>query len=51
VLDAQRSLYDSEYLLADSDRAVTSALVALYTALGGGWEPSAPARRTAANSQ
>ena len=37
VLDAQRSLFDSEDALADSDRAVTTALVALYKAIGGGW--------------
>jgi NodT family efflux transporter outer membrane factor (OMF) lipoprotein len=55
VLDAQRSLYESEDELADSDRAVTTALVALYKALGGGWEPPAAApeaaRPVAANSQ
>jgi multidrug efflux system outer membrane protein len=44
VLDAQRSLFESEDQLADSDREVTTALVALYKALAGGWEPisSAP---------
>jgi NodT family efflux transporter outer membrane factor (OMF) lipoprotein len=40
VLDAQRSLYVSEDELADSDRAVTTALVALYKSLAGGWEPT-----------
>ncbi|MGN6504553.1 MAG: efflux transporter outer membrane subunit [Tepidisphaeraceae bacterium] len=39
VLDAQRSLYQSEDALADSDRAVTTAMVALYKALAGGWTP------------
>ncbi|MGN6625014.1 MAG: TolC family protein, partial [Tepidisphaeraceae bacterium] len=39
VLDAQRSLYQSEDALADSDRAVTTAMVALYKALAGGWAP------------
>jgi outer membrane protein TolC len=39
VLDAQRSLYDSQDALADSDRAVTTSVVALYKALGGGWNP------------
>jgi len=38
VLDAERSLYQVEDQLADSERAVTSNLVALYKALGGGWE-------------
>ena len=38
VLDAERSLYQTEDQLADSERAVLSNLVALYKALGGGWE-------------
>lgn len=38
VLDAQRSLYQSEDQLVDSTRAVAANLVALYKALGGGWE-------------
>jgi len=38
VLDAERSLYQSEDQLVDSERAVTEDLVALYKALGGGWE-------------
>ena len=38
VLDAERSLYQSEDQLVDSERAVTANLVALYKALGGGWE-------------
>lgn len=40
VLDAQRSLFESEDQLADSDRAVTTSLIALYKALGGGWQAS-----------
>ena len=40
VLDAERSLYQTEDQLADSERAVLSNLVALYKALGGGWETS-----------
>jgi NodT family efflux transporter outer membrane factor (OMF) lipoprotein len=43
VLDAQRSLFESQDDLADSDRAVTTALVALYKALAGGWQPLHPA--------
>ena len=38
VLDAQRSLYQSQDSLAQSDRVVTTDLIALYKALGGGWE-------------
>ncbi len=38
VLDAERSLYQSEDQLVVSERAVAENLVALYKALGGGWE-------------
>ena len=38
VLDAERQLYGSEDLLAQSQTAVTTNLIALYKALGGGWE-------------
>jgi NodT family efflux transporter outer membrane factor (OMF) lipoprotein len=38
VLDAQRQLYSNEDLLAQSQTAVTTNLIVLYTALGGGWE-------------
>ncbi|MDP3182300.1 MAG: efflux transporter outer membrane subunit [Desulfobaccales bacterium] len=38
VLTAQRSLYTSEDALVQSTRAVDTNLVALYKALGGGWE-------------
>jgi NodT family efflux transporter outer membrane factor (OMF) lipoprotein len=38
VLEAQRSLYQSQDALIESDRAVSSDLIALYKALGGGWE-------------
>jgi len=38
VLDVRRSLYQSEDLLAASDQAVSLDLIALYKALGGGWE-------------
>lgn len=38
VLDAQRSLYSSQDALAQSDRDLALDLVALYKALGGGWE-------------
>jgi multidrug efflux system outer membrane protein len=38
VLQAQRDLYETEDALVQSDRAVTTNLVSLYKALGGGWE-------------
>jgi multidrug efflux system outer membrane protein len=38
VLETQRSLYSSESDLAQSKAAMTSNLVSLYKALGGGWE-------------
>jgi outer membrane protein, multidrug efflux system len=48
VLDARRSLYQSDDLLAVSDQAVSLDLIALYKALGGGWEtlPQASALAT-----
>lgn len=38
VLDAQRQLFALQDDLAQSERSVTSSVVALYKALGGGWE-------------
>lgn len=38
VLESQRSLYQSQDALIESDRAVSSDLIALYKALGGGWQ-------------
>lgn len=38
VLDAQRSLLATQLSLADSMQSVSTDLVALYKALGGGWE-------------
>ena len=38
VLDAQRTLHAAQDQLAQSDTAVASDLVALYKALGGGWD-------------
>lgn len=38
VLDAERSLYQAEDELAQSGRTMTLNLVALYKALGGGWQ-------------
>jgi outer membrane protein, multidrug efflux system len=42
VLDAQRVLLQAEDLLAQSDIQIAQNLIAVYKALGGGWE-SAPA--------
>jgi NodT family efflux transporter outer membrane factor (OMF) lipoprotein len=38
LIITRRSLYVSEDKLVDSERAVTGNLIALYKALGGGWE-------------
>jgi NodT family efflux transporter outer membrane factor (OMF) lipoprotein len=38
VLVAQRSLYTAEDQLVQSERTIVSNLIALYKALGGGWE-------------
>ncbi len=38
VLNAEQSLYTSEDQLAQSEQSVSTSLVALYKALGGGWE-------------
>jgi NodT family efflux transporter outer membrane factor (OMF) lipoprotein len=42
VLDAERSLLSFQDQLAQSDGTVTSNLVSLYKALGGGWTSMAP---------
>lgn len=41
VLDAQRSMFSFENQMAESDGTVTSNLIRLYKALGGGWSSSA----------
>jgi multidrug efflux system outer membrane protein len=38
VLDAERTLLDAQDRLADSETLTATALVAVYKALGGGWE-------------
>jgi NodT family efflux transporter outer membrane factor (OMF) lipoprotein len=38
VLESQRSLYQSQDALIESDQIVSSNLIALYKALGGGWK-------------
>jgi NodT family efflux transporter outer membrane factor (OMF) lipoprotein len=42
VLDAERALLSAQLQLADSSTSVSSNLVQLYKALGGGWEPTYP---------
>jgi NodT family efflux transporter outer membrane factor (OMF) lipoprotein len=42
VLTAQRSLFSSEDALVNSNRTVSTNLVALYKAMGGGWEDQYP---------
>jgi len=39
VIDSQRALLDSQNNLARIHSATTTSLIALYKALGGGWEP------------
>jgi NodT family efflux transporter outer membrane factor (OMF) lipoprotein len=41
VLDAERNVQQNELSLADSTTSLSTNLVALYKALGGGWESSA----------
>jgi NodT family efflux transporter outer membrane factor (OMF) lipoprotein len=41
VLDAERSLYQAQDALVQSDRAVILNLIKLYKALGGGWSMAA----------
>jgi outer membrane protein TolC len=45
VLDAERTLFNSELAAAQMRQAQLSAIVRLYTALGGGWQtpPAVPA--------
>jgi NodT family efflux transporter outer membrane factor (OMF) lipoprotein len=42
VLNAERTLQQSELSAADSTAAASTDLVALYKALGGGWQKTAP---------
>ncbi len=43
VLDEQRNLFQTQSELAQSDAALSADLVALYKALGGGWDAASPA--------
>jgi NodT family efflux transporter outer membrane factor (OMF) lipoprotein len=42
VLTAQRALLNAEDALAQSDRTIVTNLIAIYKALGGGWESPNP---------
>jgi NodT family efflux transporter outer membrane factor (OMF) lipoprotein len=42
VLQAQRALFASEDALIQSNRTLSTNLIALYKALGGGWEEDSP---------
>ncbi len=48
VLDAQRSLFVTQQALADSTTTIDTDLVAIYKALGGGWEIDFPDQQTVA---
>jgi outer membrane protein TolC len=50
VLEAQRSLLSFQAQLAESEGAVTSDLIRLYKALGGGWE-SMMSKKTESNGK
>jgi outer membrane protein TolC len=41
VLEAERSLYGAQDALADSERAIAIDTIALYKAVGGGWQVGA----------
>lgn len=45
VLDAQRQLLAQESELSRSDKNLAGAVVAIYKALGGGWEEQVPAEK------
>jgi multidrug efflux system outer membrane protein len=49
VLDAQRSLYVSEQALVQSTHDISTDLVALYKALGGGWTEEPQMKKDPAN--
>ena len=48
VLDAERTLLDIEAQLAQSETRTATALVAIYKAMGGGWENEPPVTRVPA---
>jgi NodT family efflux transporter outer membrane factor (OMF) lipoprotein len=51
VLDAERSLYEEQDSLAQSDMTVSADVVALYKSLGGGWDRQSVSASAAAENQ
>ena len=52
VLEAQRSHYTAQDSVAQSDQLLVEDLIAIYKALGGGWQTAAgPARRSMRESR
>jgi multidrug efflux system outer membrane protein len=51
VLEAQQQLFPTELNLARTERDQLLAVVALYQALGGGWEDEIKAGATASNNR
>ena len=51
VLNAERTLLDNQQQLADSDTTLRNDLVAVYNALGGGWQTSFPEARPVRTAQ
>jgi outer membrane protein, multidrug efflux system len=51
VLESQRQLYDAEDQAVQSDAEVTTAVISLYRALGGGWADGERTPDTAVSSQ
>lgn len=51
VLESQRSLYLSEDQLVQSDRDLAANYIAVYKALGGGWEAFEPVNETVAAAE
>jgi NodT family efflux transporter outer membrane factor (OMF) lipoprotein len=47
VLDAERSLYQAQDQLVQSERTVSTDLISLYKSLGGGWEAGVDAQAIA----
>jgi len=47
VLDAQRTLASAELSLAQLQASISDDQVAIFLALGGGWQKSASTNRTA----
>ena len=50
ILQGEAALYQSQDKLAQSDLRLSLAMVALYKALGGGWQPETPAPAASATT-